>query len=450
MKTLPRIFALILVTTLLGSLAHASEAPLDVRLSDMISGAVSQGSLLLAVAIAFFAGIVVSLSPCVYPLIPITIAIFGARESQSYLKGFLLSLSYVVGMALFYSAIAVVFSLLGLASSALMAIPAVVLAIAGVGLLMAASLFGAFELVLPSSLQTKLSDIGGAGYRGAFLMGLVAGIIAAPCAGPVLIFILALITKEGNLVLGISLMISYAFGIGLLFLILGTFSQLISKMPKSGPWMETARSVLGLGMLIASLYIAAPHLPLLSDLFTAHISTTVGIVSLLLAAAGIPLGALHLPLRHGGTVTTLRKLVGILLCTAGILGGVAYLDSGPARTQPSQLVWLDDHDQALAQAAAQKKPVMIDFGAEWCHACKELEKKTFTDPLVEKELQRFVLVRVDCTKLTDDITALWEKYGITGLPNIVFIDAAGKTLESPRVTTFLEPKLFVEQISKVR
>ena len=447
--------SLLTAALLLSAPLLAAEAPLDVRLNEWIGGAVSQGSFLLAVLIAFAAGVVVSLSPCVYPLIPITIAVFGARQAEGYLKGFLLSLCYVLGMALFYSGTAILFSLLGLASGSLMAIPAVVLTIAGLGALMAVSLFGVFELVLPASLQTKLSAVGGAGYRGAFLMGLVAGIIAAPCAGPVLVFILALIAKEGSPVLGVSLMIAYALGIGMLFLILGTFSQLITRMPKSGAWMEIARSVLGLGMLVAALYIAAPHLPPVRAFMHLEWSGSWAIAALVAIALGVALGALHLSFRHQGALAATRKGIGIALGTLGLLGLVAFADRAPAPdpgrdTGAPALVWHSSHESAKSAAKVAGKPLMIDFGAEWCHACKELERHTFTTPEFEAEAARFVLARIDCTELTDEISALWERYGISGLPNVVFIDSQGRLLEDPRVTGFLDTAHFVPEMKKVK
>jgi len=428
--------------------AAAADAPLDVRLGQHIGAAIMSGSFVWAVLIAFAAGVVVSLSPCVYPLIPITIAIFGGRGQTSYRRGFWLSLCYVVGMALFYTAAAVVFSLLGLASGSFMAIPAVVLTIAAIGLAMSLSLVGAFELVLPASWMTRLSAIGGAGAWGAFRMGLVAGIIAAPCAGPVLIFILALIAKQGEILLGIALMVAYALGIGLLFLVLGTFSQLITRLPKSGSWMETVRGTLGYGMLFASIYLAVPHLNFLDVLPTLASGQALVIGAVAAVVAGVAVGALHLSFHDGVRSHLLRKILGMVLCGAGAMLLVEVLVAAPAGAP--QLAWRSDHDAALAAAVADKKPVLIDFGAEWCTACKELEHKTFTTPQFAAAAERFVLVRIDCTELTDPISALWERYGIQGLPNVVFVDSTGRALADPRVTTFLSAQQFVAEMSKVR
>lgn len=432
--------------------AEVQQAPLDVRLGAWLGGAVDRGALALSVLIAFAAGIVVSLSPCVYPLIPITVAVFGAREEQSYLRSFALSLCYVAGMALFYSAAAVTFSLLGLASGSLMAMPVVVLSIAGLGAVMAASLLGAFELVIPASWQTRLSSIGGTGFKGAFLMGLVAGVIAAPCAGPVLVFILALIAKEGSILLGVALMLAYALGIGLLFLILGTFSQLIARMPKSGGWMEIARSVLGLGMLCAALYIALPHLGPVKDILSLAWSPAPLATAAVLILAGLAAGALHKSFHDGSLLEGWRKLVGVLMCTLGLMALVlsTELPAANADESAAAIAWRDDHDAALALARTENRPVVIDFGAEWCVACKELDKHSFSDPQVQAEATRFVAVKIDCTELTDEVSALWKRYGIRGLPNVVFIDSVGRALDEPRVTTFLPPAQLLAEMQKVR
>lgn len=432
--------------------APAAQAPLDVRLGEWIGGAVASGSLWMAVGLAFVAGVVVSLSPCVYPLIPITIAVFGARQT-SYLRGFTLSLAYVVGMALFYSGIAVLFSLLGLASGSLMAMPAVVLSIAALGLIMAASLLGAFEFAVPASVQTKLSSVGGSGHLGAFVMGLVAGIIAAPCAGPVLVFILALIAKQGNPLLGAGLMVAYAFGIGLLFLLLGTFSQLIARMPKSGRWMEVAHSVLGLVMVVASLYIASPHLGFLRAYLELPWTGLWALGALALILVGVALGALHLSF-HDGLSQKIRKIAGLILASAGAMGLVGFALSPAASVQQqgsakAELHWYHDHDAAKAAAKAAGKPLMIDFGASWCIACREIEKRVFPNPEFQAEAQRFVVAHIDATEIDETMQALFDSYEIRGLPAVLFFDAQGRLVQEARMNSFSGVDHFLSQMRKV-
>jgi thiol:disulfide interchange protein DsbD len=403
-------------------------------------------------ALAFVAGLLTSLSPCVYPLIPITISIFGARQATSRVRAFALSASYVAGMSTLYTALGVTFASLGLLSGGLMAIPAVVIGIGLLCLAMAASMFGAFEIALPVGVQTRLSQVGGAGMRGAFLMGLAAGVIAAPCTGPVLAVILSLISKSGEPGKGAMLMGFYSLGMGMLFLVLGTFSSFLASIPKSGRWMETVKSVLGLSMLGAAAYLVKPHFKGLGEL-TSSLATlpNVALLALVLLAISIPVGALHLSFKDEGVVPRARKGFGLVMSTAAVLMLLGWMDAAPPTPVTSETItWLREHDTALAQARAQGKPLMIDFGADWCAACKELEHVTYKDPAFVKEAQRFVTVLVDATEETETIKSLFMKYGITGLPVVVFYGSDGKVLTDPRVEGFVAANDFVKEMQRVK
>src|SRR6266536_2508957 len=229
---------------LLGS-TGAAGASSDLGLARLLA----QGSVL-AFAIAFAGGVLTSLTPCVYPLIPITVSVFGARQSGSRAHAMALSGLYVLGIAATYSALGASAALTGKAFGTVMQNPWVLGGVAALFLAMAASMFGAFELQLPSSLQARLSAVGGAGYAGALAMGLVAGLIAAPCTGPVLAAALAFVATKGSVVYGVAIMFAYALGIGLLFFVLGAFSI---SLPKSGPWMDTVKSVFGIALLAMAL-----------------------------------------------------------------------------------------------------------------------------------------------------------------------------------------------------
>lgn len=427
-------------------------APLDVVIKAKLLGALCRQNSVLAVALAFIAGLLTSLSPCVYPLIPITISIFGARQASTKLAAFSLSAFYVLGMSVLYTGLGVLFASLGLVSGSLMAVPWVVMGIGLLCLAMAASMFGAFEISLPAELQGRLSTVGGAGYRGAFLMGLAAGVIAAPCTGPVLAVILSLIGKSGQPTMGITLMASYSLGMGLLFLVLGTFSSALSRIPRSGRWMESVKAVLGLAMIAVAFYLVKPHLGVLQSM--AEILGGLpgaAIWAVVLMAAGMAAGALHLSFKDEGKVPKVRKALGLTLASLGLFTLVGWAESGPAApTGSASMAWVDNHDTALKQAREAGKPVIIDFGAEWCAACKELEKFTFTDPQVAEESRRFINAKIDSTELTDEMTALWKRYGITGLPAVIFIDSRGKVLVDPRVDGFLPPRDFLREMRKVR
>ena len=220
----------------------------------------------LAFATVFVGGFLTSLTPCVYPLISVTVSIFGAREdSISRPRAMALASCYVAGIAVTYTSLGVGFALTGraLGFGSFLANWKVVLPLALVFLVMASSMFGAFELSLPTGLQTRLSSVGGKGFGGAFLMGLVGGIIAAPCTGPVLASILAYVATTRSVALGGSLLFTYAIGMGVLFFVVAAFA---SALPKSGRWMEAVKSVFGIVMVVAALYFLRNVWPTLGRL----------------------------------------------------------------------------------------------------------------------------------------------------------------------------------------
>ena len=206
------------------------------------------------IVLSFLAGVLTSLSPCVYPLIPITLGVIGARKSKTYFEGFKISLIYVMGMVTLYTTLGVLFALFGVISGGMLQQPWFVVILAAFFILISLSMFGFYEFSVPAPIMNKLSKVGGTGHKGVFLMGLVAGIIAAPCTGPVSAWILSLISTKGSIAQGSLYMFFYALGLGLLFLILGTFSSLINRIPKSGSWMQLVRYVFGVGMLTAAWY----------------------------------------------------------------------------------------------------------------------------------------------------------------------------------------------------
>src|SRR5438270_8003476 len=201
-------------------------------------------------AILFAAGVLTSLTPCVYPLIPITVGVFGARSREHRARSAALSAVYVGGIAVTYSALGIFAALSGRAFGSALSSPWVVAVLSVFLLILAASMFGAFEMTLPASLEARLSSVRGAGFAHALGMGLVAGIIAAPCTGPVLAGVLTFVAASRSAALGFWMLFSYALGMGLLFFILGTTSL---KLPRSGAWMEAVKTVLGIALVAAAI-----------------------------------------------------------------------------------------------------------------------------------------------------------------------------------------------------
>ncbi len=372
-----------------------------------------------AYLIAFAGGVLTSLTPCVYPLIPITVSIFGARKAGSRGEAALLSGLYVFGIAVTYSALGVGAALTGKAFGSVLQSGWVMGGVALVLVVMAASMFGAFELSLPASLQQRLNAVGGTGRSGAFGMGLVAGVIAAPCTGPVLAAALTFIAAKGSVGLGLAIMFPYALGMGLLFFLIGAFSI---SMPKSGAWMETVKSVFGAALLaMAGIYLK-DLLPGLRPVFSA--APLAATVAAAVAGAGVLLGALQRSF-HGGPEERAWKALGLTLMVGGVIYGAGAAGARERVRAEAGFTWLHDEPSAVAQARAEGRPVIIDFWAEWCTACKELDKIAWADPGVREEAARFVKVKVDGTEDRPEIQAIQERYKIPGMPTVVFIDSGG-------------------------
>lgn len=442
----------------------AIPVPEDTSLSGQLKAALGAGNLGVAIALCLVGGLLTALSPCVYPLIPITLSILGARQASSPLKGFALAGTYVGGMVVLYTTLGVTFAWVGaLAGSALQS-PLITIGVALFCIAMAASMFGAFEFALPSGLQTKLSQAGGSGFGGAFIMGLVAGVIAAPCTGPVLSFILTLIARERDLVKGATLMFFYALGMGLPFLVLGTFSQAIARLPKSGKWMETVKSVFGLLMLGAGLYYLQIGIPAVADA-TAPLGKFGLVLGPVLLGVGVAVGALKLSFKGTTTVEKMRKGTGVAIATTGLVSFLAWTNAPaeqPVTSTPAEeIAWIHvggedtavaTFDAAVAKAKAEGKPVMVDFGADWCIACKELDKYTYVDAAVRADARRFVSIKVDATTETPGLTELQKRYGIVGLPTVVFLPSTSATegAAGPEpLTGFLKAPEYLEKMKAV-
>jgi thioredoxin:protein disulfide reductase len=386
------------------------------------SNILSQGYLF-AFATVFVGGFLTSLTPCVYPLISVTVSIFGARdENVSRARSMLLASCYVAGIAVTYTSLGIGFALTGraLAFGSFLANWKIVVPLALIFVAMAASMFGAFELSLPTGLQTRLSTVGGKGFAGAFLMGLVGGIIAAPCTGPVLASILAYVATTRSVALGGGLLFTYAIGMGVLFFVVAAFA---SSLPRSGRWMETVKSVLGVVMIGAALYFLRNVWPTLAS-FGTHTLRFV-LASGLLVLVGIAAGGLSLSF-HGAAREKLRKALGIALIVGGGFGVIAWFMATPA--EAAELKWIRGESEGVAAAKAAQKPAFLDFYADWCLPCKELDIKTFHQPEVSAEFQRFQLVKVDCTKGDDDpaVMATQSRYGAATLPTLVMIGSDGQ------------------------
>lgn len=392
--------------------------------------ALSGGRVWLAFLLVFAGGILTSLTPCVYPLIPITVSIFGANESAGLFKSFLLSFVYVIGIVVTYSILGVAVASTGAVFGQIMANPWVVgfiaLILVGLGL----SMFGVFEIRLPHSVQNRLNTVGGTGFAGAFAMGTVAGVIAAPCTGPALAVVLTYIATTGSLFLGFWLMFTYALGMGLLFIAIGTFSGLLSALPRSGGWMYILENIFGIAIITMALYFLKDVFLPLQDFLQNSLPFFAIAGGLVLV--GLWLGKLTQRFSGISTRMQLQKACGLLLAVIGaymFVGGIQQ-PAGP------HLDWVSDEAEGFEIAKRENKLVMLDFYASWCAACNELDHQTYADPAVAARLDDYINVKLDFSRTSETTKALTEKYQIPGLPVVIFLGADETVLK--RFTGFVD------------
>ena len=382
-------------------------------------------------------GLAASLTPCVYPMIPITMAIIGARGGGRA-RGLLLSAALVAGMAVTYSALGVLAARTGAVFGAFAQKPGFLIPVSILFALFALSLLGGFELRLPAALQSRLQSGPRQGLAGAFLMGLVLGPISAPCVGPVLGSVLLAIAKEGRVLLGAAELATFALGMGVLFMAVGTFS---AALPRSGPWLERLKQIMGLvvlGFAIWNVRLLAP----------AWLSFALWGATLLLAAA--ILGAF----RPAETAAAgFAKGLALLALALGLLLGLRSVEAGlglallpqaagvGAAPGPALAGWLEqDLETALARAKAGGRPVLVDTYADWCAQCKELDERTWPDPQVAAWIAaNVVAVRIDTDRVRQDLA---PKLGVLSYPTVILL--AGDGHELRRLLGFQTPEAMLK------
>ncbi|WP_243322727.1 cytochrome c biogenesis protein CcdA [Geothrix sp. SG200] len=382
--------------------------------------------------LVFLAGMGASLTPCVYPMIPITMAIVGAKGSGKA-RGFALSAMLVLGMAVTYTTLGVLAARSGAAFGAFAQKPAFLIPVSLLFAAFALSLFGAFEIALPQGLALKLQGDGSRkGFGGAFLMGLVLGPLSAPCVGPVIGAVLVGIAQRGDVFMGGLQLFVFALGMGVLFLTVGTFS---AALPKSGDWLTRFKQ--GMGLVV--LGFAAWNVRLVVPDWANFAMWTV----VMLAGAAV-FGAFE---AAAGLVGQLRKGFALLMLALALLLGVRTVETflkvdllpkgGAAAVADEHAGWMEqDLEGALAKARAEKKLVLVDIYAEWCAQCKELDEKTWPDASVKQWMaQNAVPIRIDTDAKRKDLAA---KLQIRSYPTVLLLDADGRELR--RILGFQKPE----------
>jgi thiol:disulfide interchange protein DsbD len=381
----------------------------------------------------FAGGMALNLTPCVYPLIPITISYFGGRSTKG--RPIAHGLCFMSGLALTNSILGVVAAMTGGLMGAILQNPIVLLLIAALLVLLATSLFGFWDLRLPGGLMQAASKFY-TGYLGSLFMGLTLGIVAAPCIGPFILGLLTWVASIGSPVFGFLVFFTLSLGLGLPLFFLGLFSGFLKKLPRAGEWMLWVRALMGWVMMGMAVYFIKP---ILSE--TAHVF----LLAFVFLGAGVHLGW------SGRSISRLRYFEWIQTGTIVISMIAVTVCVGSWAMQGPGVVWQPYTEEFLSEAIHSKRPIIIDFSADWCSPCRDLEEITFHDTeVVEQTRQNFIMIKVDLTR--KGIAAhdsLLKEYQVKGVPTVLLLDREGRERRDLRVVDFLPADKFLIRMVEV-
>jgi len=409
--------------------AEAAPAPGGLAGGEQIGRWVGEWGWTLTFVWVFLLGVALNLTPCVYPLISVTIAFFGGRTAREHRHVVRRALVYVLGICISFSTLGVAAALTGSLFGSALQRPAVLVTIALVLLALAGSNFGLWQIRVPSPIMQRLGRVG-EGDLGAFFMGLTMGIVAAPCVGPVVVALLLFVGARQSAALGFALFFVLGLGMGAPYLALARVAGRLRTLPRAGAWLEWVERLFGFLLLGLALYFVAPVLP---DGAIRAAAVALAIM------AGIVLGflgpetppAMRWPRRVGGIAVVAFALAGLLGAETG-----------------APIAWTAFSEDALTRAVGSGRPVLIDFEAAWCLPCREMDRTTFRDPAVVRAAGRFATLRVDVTTADDRVNDLMTRYQVPGVPTYVLLGGDGT--ERPRFVGFVSATDMARALSEVR
>ena len=401
---------------------------------DWLGETIERRGLWLGLVAVFAAGFALNLTPCVYPLIPVTLAFFSRQTAQRRLPAAWLAAAYVLGISLSYAVLGVIAAKTGSLLGFWLQQPLVLLATAGMILALAMSMFGVFELTVPQALLRPLSRVSD-GIRGAFLMGLGIGLIAAPCIGPFVLGLFVFISQRADVWTGFLIFFTLGLGMGLPYFVLATALGRVARLPKAGAWLVWSKQVLGCVLIGLALYMLKPLLP--SGGFSIAIAV-------LLLAAGVYVGWLARSPEMRRRAVWIRRVAGSVLIASAV--SVAW----PRTPAVAPVAWVPYSEAAFESAKRAKRPILIDIYADWCLPCVEMDHVTFRHPDVVRALSSVTTLRLDVTdEVSEEGERLIAQYRIYGAPTILLFDRTGKERTALRILGFVDPEEFLQILQQI-